>query len=128
MMLRKVYGSWRFVIDSEAESPEGTVDARIADPLATAKAEIGKAQAAVDAIIHESAPPLGMIAQYGSLVVRMHMKKFRDRNGVEYDLEIGPDGHPIVQSGASGKFFIVDWDELVALAVSRGINSTEGGW
>ena len=70
----------------------------------------------------EGPPMVGILKGKGTLIMRQHVGEATDDEGREYELTLTMGMEPIVRSEQTGKYYILDWDDIISLAIEAGID------
>lgn len=65
---------------------------------------------------------IGTIKEKDALIMRQHVGAATDDEGNGYELTLTMSMSPIVQSEQTGKYYFLDWDEIISLAQDAGID------
>jgi len=70
---------------------------------------------------------IGRIYPKKTMFLRQHVGDAKSgKTGYEMSFNIGG-SHPIIRSNQTGKWWTVSWQELIELAIKKGIDVSEGG-
>lgn len=67
----------------------------------------------------------GKIHPRGSLFLRVGHCSAKSSSGQEYELNTLMHGAPCVRSEATGKYYVISWEEILGMAIEAGIDEAE---
>jgi hypothetical protein len=65
----------------------------------------------------------GGLYEPGAMILREARGKFEDDKGNAFECSSTMTGQPIVESGQTGRVFVLDWESIINLAVEQGIDA-----
>lgn len=68
----------------------------------------------------------GKIHPSGTLILRESRGNAEEESGRKYELSVTMHGQPCVCSETTGKYFVLSWEEILAMAVEAGIDRMGG--
>ncbi len=67
--------------------------------------------------------PIGKVLPAKSLILRNAAGSAEGSDGIKYELNYSMAGTPIIRSEKTGKWYVLSWPEILALAEDNGINN-----